>query len=399
MSFIVNKHNKSIQHANRDNVSSAGGIFLKFAFKREKTCYNKGFTLIELLISITIFLFLGILLVSLFQSGMDLWHSGEAGKTLYSRARNVLSVFRDDFIAMYRHPCPRDNGEEVDVRLVSDLVEDSSLEYFSQRIRFVRTVPDEMNDYPLNSAGTYTIADPSDNMKLFDQFNDHTELGAHTLAAAGGLMEVGYLLKSNKLYRAVKGPIGYKTQHMGSLEKISLFNGTLFFSMQNSILAANAGDTIIQVDSADAFPAAPDTASWDISDPRQAGEAAYRWDSTCVNTNVPENHPFAFDDSDTVGDPSNDIFPAKAKVLLVADSNRRTKAISRFVKEESGAYERRFIKIGNEWISYSSVDGDSFVVDERGARNTVQTAHSAGEEVLQGRLFTLIIDIPGAENE
>jgi len=387
-----------------------------------------GFTLIELLISITIFLFLGILLISLFRSGMDLWHSGEAGKTVFSRARNVLAVFRDDFTAMYRHPIPREDAEAVDIRLAADLVADESSEYKSQRIRFVRTISDEMKDYPLKDAGTYTITDPSgtvtpadesDDMKLYDQFNDRNELSSGTLAAAGGLMEVGYLLKAGRLYRAVKAPVGYKADHMGTVKKISLFNGSEFFSMQMSVLAANARVLANNVLHYEVRFWAPDTESWDVSDPREDKEATYRWDSTRVDSN---SYPFAFDEAGApVGDPANDIFPAKVKVFLVVDSNRRTRTVSRFVRKEGGspekivctsaqgfekdesteaaAYERRFFKIGNEWISYSSIDGDSFVVNERGTRFTEERIHYAGDEVYQGRLFTLIIDIPGAAHE
>jgi len=398
--------------------NGAGRVFLqKFPLKREIRWYNRGFTLVELLISIGIFLFLGILLVSLFRSGMDLWHRGEAGKIVFYRARNVLSVIQDDFMALYRHPCPREDGEEVDVKLISDFVKDESNEYYSQRVRFVRTVSREMNLYPLNEAGTYAVSDPVDNMTFYDQFNDRNELSARTLGAPGGLMEVGYVLKGNLLYRAVKAPVGYKVRYGGNVTLVSLFDGPRFFSLQSAVLNTNARVLARNVLHYEVRFWGPDTNTWEISDPRQAGEALYEWDSTRVDPNAPEDYPFPFDDpSAAVGDPSDDIFPAKVQVMIVVDSDTRTRAMTRFVGEDAGkivctgtrgfvkdespaAAARRFIKVKNEWISYSAVDGDAFVVNQRGARRTVQVSHAEGEEVYQGKLFSLIIDIPGVENE
>jgi len=385
--------------------------FQFFALKRRKTGYNSGFTLVELLISISIFMFLGIMLVSVFKSAMELWHTGEAQKIIFTRARNILDVVREDLYSMYRHDYFRDNGEPVDIKFVSDFVEDPTKNYFSQRIRFVRNIPGEMQDTVMRDAGTYGIANPVDTIKHYDQFDDSTDRDNGVLAAPGGLMEVGYLLSGETLYRAQKAPVGLRTkQSSGSVEQVSLFNGDLFFKLDNTILNANARIMGLNILHFEIRFWAPDSTSWDITEAgRLVNEAIHEWDSTRVESNA---YTFAFDDAAAVtGDPEDDIYPPKVKVILVVDANQRTRAMAKFMQISGSTIEvnttqgfikndpaRQFIKIGTEWIKYSAADGNSFTIEKRGVRHTSPITPTAGQAVYQGRLFEMVIDVPGVKN-
>ncbi len=407
------------KRASAEGPESAGFPGLPFAKQSALT----GFTLVELMVSIAIFLFLGIMLISVFKSGMDLWNAGESRKIIYSRAQNILSVIKDDFVHMAVHDYSKENGEEVDIRLISDLVPDNAADpsYYAQRVRFVREEPFEMRDSVRSAGGANLIPDAAAKDGMYDHFNDSTEASAGTLRAAGGLSEIGYICKNEYLYRAINAPVGYKGNISGYLEPLSLFNSDLFFNLSDTVLFSHAeplGKNILHFE---VRFWCPKTESWEISESgRLDNEASYEWDSTRVPDNeypfdedLDDADPFTAGDQPAVpGDASDDIFPAKVKVILVVDSGMRTRAVTKYVNGNASVIDvtgtegftssntsNQYIRIGNEWVHYALVGDTSFSGVTRGVRHTVMKDHSPGDVIYQGVTFSMVIDIPGVEND
>ncbi len=79
--------------------------------------------------------------------------------------------------------------------------------------------------------------------------------------------------------------------------------------------------------------------------------------------------------------------------LVSADSTTVTVEKTKgFVKRGAA---RMMIKINDEWISYSEATDNTFKVGSRGMRNSREVTHNPGDAVYQGRIFSLVVDIPG----
>ena len=57
------------------------------------------------------------------------------------------------------------------------------------------------------------------------------------------------------------------------------------------------------------------------------------------------------------------------------------------------------MKIDREWIRYGENDGGRLHVVERGARGTQRARHKADADVLIGRTFELVVDLPCARED
>lgn len=405
-----------------------------FALQTARPGYNGGFMIVELLVAMAVFLFLGVMLVSVFRTGMGLWNTAEARKAVFRRVQTALAVIREDLSALAMRDGSREDNVEVDVRMAADLVTDANGTTEVQRVRFVRTIGREMRNDIMRDAGTYDFIDADGTpvpLAPYDQIDDAAELAsgrtdadfnpmvpsaARRLGAPAGLMEVGYLMNNETLYRAVKAPVGF-IRDTGQRE--SLFGKDLFTF---STLETTAQALVDHVLYFEILFWGPDTTAWNISDPRVAQESSLTWDSTRVeqsaqtgyNASIDEDIPSPFDDpAAQTGDAADDIYPAKVKVTIVLDSDRRTRVLTRVTNDGGGtvtcgmtrgfvrnAPDRQYAKIGAEWVQYADADGTAFTGVVRGRRHTKDAApHAAGTEVYQGFTFTTVIDIAGVANK
>ena len=62
----------------------------------------------------------------------------------------------------------------------------------------------------------------------------------------------------------------------------------------------------------------------------------------------------------------------------------------------SGSAARQFVKIGNEWIQYASLDGNKLTGCQRCQRGTLPAPHEAGAEAISADTFTMDIPIPAS---
>ena len=110
-------------------------------------------------------------------------------------------------------------------------------------------------------------------------------------------------------------------------------------------------------------------------------------------------------------DRSDDIFPRQVMVTLVVALEDRVKLAGNITGETTripleGANRipedaPRFVRIDNEWIRYTKIDGNRLIIDGspdekagRGARWTLPQPHKRGTDVRIGRTFSLTVRVP-----
>jgi len=363
-----------------------------------------GFTLLELLASIAIFGVLAAMLFQMVSGGLSVWRMGEGQREDLEKSTAILDEVVAD-LRMLRADSPA--GTAVpDIRALADFAAmdfdaDGIEESLVQRVRWVRSLPEERWDPRLRLAGQVPGGEEtSDDVGLAEQF----------ARAPGGLAEVAYatvrapsadgdpaLLTLVRLFRTPIGGAGSLFAEKSVLDdpRELLRNGVA--------LADNVLHFGVEFWSRD-------TVSWN-DDPGSLTSPLRTWDSTrgiLLDRDGANRFPLAKDVT-SLADPGDDVFARRARLTLAiqrdvdeAEIIRVTEPVTatgQALKVSSARpFEGRlpdhpFVKVGGEWMRWTEVrDGELKVV--RAARGTVAVPHAAGTRVHLGKTFQRVVEIP-----
>lgn len=373
-----------------------------------------------------ILVMLGTALIVILRGGLATWRRAEARQASYASGTSVLAQLREDLTATAAPFAARPvEAGPVDVRFVCD-----SDEADRPRLILVRSMKAE-SEHPITGlAGTTIGAD-----RVIDQRGDLEEARASRLRATGGLCEVAWVLgPGDVLYRGVRAPIGPPG---------SLFDDQAPYELA-PLLSAEAlasappppaPGVVEALDDVDLpallRPFATDvihfelrfwtqfTSTWDVAEPprRTGGERSgplLHWDSTralLAAVDPSDRRRFeTWKSRASLDDARDDIIPSKVMITLVVreppaagTSTFLTRPVKAdgdelVVQEANRLPGEGYVRLEGEWVHYREVRGDRLVVAERGARGTVAADHDL-VEVVAGRTFSLIVDIPAQRED
>jgi len=382
----------------------------------------RGFTMLELMMAMTIFSMLGMIVVMLMRQGMTIFVQGTRDSVLQDRMDTVLPQIqrRVEVLthpASFMPPPPPPPEEErlagaewtppppVDVRLRSGIIvpRDQMDEALKDRQCFyaawVMDVSGDRSDEFLRRAGERTGPDLKEYVPAE---RDRPDPDA-AFKPSGGRMEICYIAIPEDphfpglltLYEGFRTPVGGEGTLLdpANLDSISeirercrpISRGILHFGIVwRRVFAKDWQITKGKVGERDSY-------------------VGWIWDSTRAL-----DKQFAlFKDELSLGDPSDDIFPAWARLEItlmgpttlglgrgetslaeaIGDDDRSIIVLHPTRLTGPGA-DDRMLKIDGEWIGYrvSKVDGISGKITGvvRGLRNTKKSSHDDGADVYVG---------------
>ena len=397
----------------------------------------RGFTLLEILVAMSLFTVIGLGVVMLMRTGVEMFVKGNEQSQVEDRLEQSLPRVENDL----RHglvpmqvdripfdPKVPDPVEEPDAlppanRFVSGV----HTFRFGERdvaCRFLAFVRDttglsEIAMYA-DRAGTSARAD-----SYIDGKNDEQEFKEHRHLPTGGACEVLYIwLPDEKrmgvgaVYRAYRSPIGGEGTLLDPkshdvLEKVFrvvdpqpvfqevvLFDVT-FWTQWTTHWDWSAGEPTVR--------GRPTDAKQTKVEP--CGPSA-SWDSTRGMLPVEQfalaKGAYSFNFS------TDDIWPHAVRIAYALAESETTLVAGMGVTDATftvsatdfatgrGELLGQYMKIGTEWVSLSGRDGqrrDTFHVRDRGAKGTVRVAHAALEPVYYGRVFDFTIPIPAFRDD
>ncbi len=367
---------------------------------------TRGFTLVELILAMSLFLVLGTALVALLARAMDFLDTGSQGTEVLDKSMDFLRPLKADLqnVLVER----RGDPGVPEIRFYSDYVPldpggKGRTTMWAQRLAFVRSTEEEAADRVTRAAGTKAGA-----QAFLDGRNDGPEAAAGRLRAPGGMQEVLYMAVPEDprdpglltLYRGIRSPVGgpgslldpKTVRSAADLKKVAqpLLAGVLHFEVRfwTSRTKSWQPDSVV---------------------PSEDGPAL-SWDSTrgILPPGLrPNRFPFARGPA-SLADPRDDISPRAVRVQVVFEPTGTDVRIARLLEpvderqtrvevdtpEIASLTDDRAIKVGAEWMSYSSILGTTFSIVNRGFRGTEATRHAAGERVRVGTRVEREIRIP-----
>jgi type II secretory pathway pseudopilin PulG len=355
-------------------------------------------TLIELIISISLFTMLGGMVVVMLNQMVTAWRSSEARRQAFDEAQTLLRLIRDDV----RHTItsnPATPNTDALARLVADIDP-----WGRQRLTLVRTTPRETRHPLAPLAGTALGADAD-----LDGINDRVEGFAGRLKATGGLMEVIYAIDpaGGVLLRGTRSPVG-GAQSLFSLARIDNARNLRAIARPLSSRVLHLG-LAYWTQHTDSWEG---TRTFQVPVVGQASGPLAEWDSTRGLLQAPEDldreewHTWKGEAS--LRDPSDDIFPERIRVILVVEENPPAapwtflmrplaKGAREMHVEDASRFERRlpWVLVDREWMRCRLETDTLLKILERGGRGTQPADHKMGADVVTGRTFESVVELPG----
>jgi prepilin-type N-terminal cleavage/methylation domain-containing protein len=363
---------------------------------------RRGFTLLEILAAVAIFSILVTMLFQVVRSSLEIWTLGERGKESMEKASGVLDQIAAD-LRLVHADSPRDS-DSAPVRMLADWVEydldlDRDAESTTQRLRFVRALPEERFDARLRAAGDVVGASAV--------LTEGVTLQSATLPP-GGLAEV--------LYTTVDTP-----EKGGDPSVLRIVRGLQTpIAREDSLLALDLTDdpkTLLSrtVALADGVLYlgfefwSRDTVDFELPWNSEGGPLS-TWDSTraLLLDREGANRFSLAKDADSLARADDDVFPRRVRIVLVIERDADEAELLRLESDLLPTSDRvrvtpirvfapgaahKFVKIGGEWMEWTAIRGDELQV-KRGARGTRATSHSAGARARIGETFERTIEIP-----
>lgn len=376
-----------------------------------------GLTLVELMVAMAVLLILIGLALYILLLALGSWSAAERERDAHDRAMGAIDVMRNDMAAIalsgshsntavfqlygfprYGNNVTQDNSFLYFVRTIERGKERSSayLAADGQPPVLLNEVPDAKLKLLPPLPGNLPANVDNEAFKSVE--NAPIASVAADLQALGGIMEVAYFVEQGKLYRYFRSPVvqPYAPNRVFARADCALVvDHVLFFGVQYWT---------------------PKTTSWDAppllgAKSLKAGEAGPEtmWDSTRTDRD------FTFFNPQGSTQP---LFPQRIKITLVLDWDAHFHATATLADDigandgsirlasagdlPAGGRDDSYVLIGNEWIRYSYIDGDTLVLDpqsqdapgQRGARGSAPDSHSAGDPVRFGRTFTYYLNLP-----
>jgi prepilin-type N-terminal cleavage/methylation domain-containing protein len=394
----------------------------------------RGFTLLEILVAMSLFTVIGLGVVMLMRTGVELYVKGTEGSTIEDHLEQSLPRLEDDLrhvlvptqVDRIPHdPKQPDPEEEPNALPPSNRFVSGTHTYkFGDKdvacryLAFVRdtTGLSEIEMYA-DRAGTSPKADA-----VIDGKNDETEFREHRHLATGGAAEVLYIwLPDEKrvgvgaVYRSYRSPIGGEgtlldPRNYDGLDKIlrlvdpqPVFQEVVLFD----VTFWTQWTTHWEWSEREPVVTGPPTDPAQIKGGVTPCGPSAAWDSTRgmlpVETFRLAKGAGSFNFS------ADDIWPHSVRVAYALAETESPLLRPMGVGDMSfsvstgdfatgrGDLNGQAMKIGTEWVSISGRDAtrrDTFHVYDRARKGTAKAAHAAGEPVYYGRVFDFTIPIP-----
>ena len=392
-----------------------------------------GFSLVELMVAMAIFSVLGVALIALLRSSTAFLEKGQAGSELQDQIENADRLLAEDFANVYIRSATMDGMP--DVRFLCDRIPfdndgDSIFDTKEARLSFVRSVRGEASDLLLRNSGTKAGATAT-----IDGEEDMREAEDRDHRAPGGKQEVCWIYVPDgkdgdrglgTLYRKTRMPVGGGP---ASLLPMELLRDKPTGEARDGI----ASRAEAQAQMRPVIPAVlhisfrfytrhatesatrlvqSDRLLEEVPPNRGGGGLSPTWDSTRGLLPVGQglDQFFLAKGPASLADPVDDIFPRRVRVTLVLDrvgSDAATAELTRPLGPQDstipvdntrfapgGDPAERFIKVGDEWIQWSSRDARGFIAEKRGARGTKAQSHAVGTKVRAGATLVREYEIP-----
>jgi hypothetical protein len=353
----------------------------------------------------SLFLVLGTALIALLTRALDFLDAGTGGTEIQDKANDFLIPFKSDVegVIVERSLMP---GEPA-IRFHCDFVDvdsdgDGNNDYRAQRLVFVRSNSREGSDPVARMSGTKPGADA-----YLDGTKDVEEAEAGTLRALRGMEEVLYIALPDDpanpavltLYRGTRSPPGGR--------------GTLFDAKTPAQIKGAAQPLLKGVLHFGVAFWTPRSTDWNSNDARTDGNSpVVTWDSTrgvLQKGRNPGRNEFPFARGPkSLNDPRDDISPRSLRVSFVFKRTGRESFEGQLMQDLNEGGRKAtvdntgfaagaaldFIKIGTEWMTFSSRTDEVFSLSSRGARGTIPSAHERGDMVHCGASVVRTIIIP-----
>lgn len=410
-----------------------------------------GFTLLEVLISMSLFTVLGLGVVLLMSTGVDMWLAGTRASIHEDQTEEGWPRLVDDL----RHvlvPSPTDripfDPEDPDPQKLPDplppenrFISGYMLFPFGDtqvRCRYVAFVRDIVG-LPEIELFDSRAGQDAEATAYIDGKDDEEEFKARKHRPTGGQVEVLWIwlphaykevktdeapeLGIGTVYRAYRSPIGGEgtllnpenydalrkirkvVQPKEMLDRVTLFD-VLFWTQFTTTWQWSRGEPRVT-----ARPQDPESAKLG----RQACGPSRIWDST--RGILVTNNDLGFrlnKGAESFNSSRDDIWPRAVRIEL-ARAEERTVLVDPFSSSDlefvlddasfatgRGDISGSLMKIGTEWLTVSGRQGnrtDIFIVDTRGERGTSPMSHGEGEHVYFGRVQVNDINIPAFRDD
>ncbi|MCC6738811.1 MAG: hypothetical protein IT452_07170 [Planctomycetia bacterium] len=341
-----------------------------------RTRAGAGFTLMELLVSVAIFILLGILLVGLLRSGVEIWDRGESRRDAYERASILFDALRSDLSCATIHREADPAGLNPNFTCLPDRHHRPLL--FFTRVGLVpaqgqQAAPTGYKDKDV------TFFAAADTMKR------HEVIYCFDPDGGSGKLYRGQFSFNNdyglKMPLDVFGRPDWIAQNVQLLADGVIYLGLRFWSQR--------------------------TVTWNPANGEQGPEV--RWDSTRFRDGeFPLKRPGI-----TLNDPLDDILPRRVEITLTLERPwAQGQAVSKLnadIDKNSGTLSADllpgfpqgpgFVKIDDEWIWYETRSGSSLTGLRRGQRETDRTTHKSGARLRWGETFTTVVGIPAYKDD
>lgn len=405
---------------------------------------RRGFTLLEILISMSLFTLIGLAVVMLMRTGVDMWLRGTRSSQQEDRLEQSLPRLEED-LRMTLLPAQRDRvpfdpknpdpEKEPDPlppvnRFVSGYItfKIRDTEYKCRYLAFVRDIEGlgELATY-VARAGTNAKADA-----YIDGKNDEDEFKHNRHLPTGGAVEVLWLWLPDEdrpgvgsVYRAYRSPIGgaeslLDPRNYDDLKEIKenikpqpIFQNVIMFDLSFWTQYTTTWDWEPGQPSIRSRPTTPEALR---AGRRECGPSR-TWDSTrglLPNTGGGDSVFYLGKGKASLNFSGDDIWPRMARVefaLLEEDTvlarglgtnDKDFVVLSGAFATGRGELDGRLMKIGSEWLQIAGRDGhqrDMFRIERRGLRGTTAVAHSPQTPVYYGRVFDFTISIPSFRDD
>ncbi|MFG0319156.1 MAG: hypothetical protein ACF8XB_17920, partial [Planctomycetota bacterium JB042] len=273
-----------------------------------------------------------------------------------------------------------------------------------QRVRFVRSCPEERTDNRLRTAGDRVGGTAG----VSDVVTDVSELDVRAARATGGMAEVAYATARLpekgadpallSLYRMFRTPIGRDD----SLFRSAAFDDPKKLDAEAVLLAENVLYFGVELWSRD-------TRSFDDPPNSDTGPLTV-WDSTrgVLLDRIGANRFLLAKDEASLGEAWDDVFPRRLRFTLVVDADEDQSGELRLADAVTASTNRiridspravrgetpfPYVKVEAEWMRWTAAE-DGWLTVERGVRGTTAMEHEAGARVRTGRSFQRVIELP-----
>lgn len=357
-----------------------------------------GFTLAELLVTIAIFVALVALTTYLLRGTLRMWRAAERRRAVEEKGEGALALLAEDL----RQALTRDSliaGDRVRVAMLADVDTATGM----QKIFFVRAfergpertltfaAADGLVDdgllVPAKEDETKAGPLPPDKKKKKPDTEFFTG-GAGDLKAPAGMAQVGWFVLDGTLMRAVRAPA------VGALN-----------TLETAGFARPVAKDVLYL-GFEFWGGRERGSSLTVPLPGKGRRTLRIWDST---RGLFRFFPY-YRGRGSVNDPRDDVFPRLIRVTLTVDiplprcvhtQLTEPMAVEDMVaKVEStrgfpeGGTDRSYILIAGEWMHYSDLKSEKFIIDRRGARGTVAKDISEEEVVRTGVTFQRVVYLP-----